>query len=160
MNVAQLAGNRAELEAAVHEALKTERDYLGDLINDYNTYFGKLVDLANAEQQLIDETEHCALYIDQRVLWIASTTPIGVDDVRLAGDGLWWLAGPEAWLGVGRTLAADAVRNPALSELGVGVFLAWIVLAAANSGPHPEDWREVVAGELLPLRADAGNRRC
>ena len=95
LNVAEQAGNRAELEAAVHEALKTERDYLDDLIDDHNTYFNKLVDLANAEQQLIDETERCGLYIDQRVLWIASTTPMSADDVRWAGDALWWLAGPD-----------------------------------------------------------------
>ena len=126
LSLAQRAGDRAELEAAVHEALKTERDYLKDLINDHDTYFAKLVDLVVAEHQLIDETESCALYIDQRVLWIASTTPISIDDVRAAGDGLWWLAGPEAWLGAGRTLAADAVRNPAISSLALCVFLAWL----------------------------------
>ncbi len=126
LSLAQRAGDRAELEAAVHEALKTERDYLKDLINDHDTYFAKLVDLVVAEHQLIDETEKLRLYIDQRVLWIASTTPISIDNMRAAGDGLWWLAGPEAWLGAGRTLAADAVRNPAISSLALCVFLAWL----------------------------------
>ncbi len=157
LNVAQQAGNRAELEAAVREALKTERDYLDALITDHNTYFDKLVDLANAEQQLVDETERCARYIDERVLWIASADAAQLDDVRWAGDALWWLAGPEAWLDVGADAGGRRRAEPGHFRPGIVRLSRLVVLAAAVPRPHPGDRREGVAGKLLPLPADAGS---
>ena len=72
---------------------------------------------------MIEETGRCQQYIDERVLWIASAAPLGVADVRPANEAFWWLAGPTAWLDLGRTLATDAARNPALSMLAFCVFL-------------------------------------
>ncbi len=57
------------------------------------------------------------------MLWIASAAPLGVDDVAAANGAIWWLAGPSAWLDLGRTLANDACRNPILSALALCVFL-------------------------------------
>jgi len=124
LNWAQDQVHRADLEAAVREALQAQREYLDSLIADHNTYFDKLVDLDNAERQLIEQTERCARYIDERVLWIGSATPLGAADIRPAGDALWWLAGPDACLDLGRTLAADASRNPVVPALAMCLFLA------------------------------------
>ena len=100
------------LESAVRELLKTEKEYLDALIGDHNSSFDKLVDLDNLEQQLIQETEACARYIDERVLWISSTPAIAFSDLRNAGDAVCWLARPEGWREVGRALASDMVGNP------------------------------------------------
>lgn len=126
LNAAQQGESQAELEKAVYQALKTKRDYLDALIGDKNTYLDKVADLATAEQQLIDETEYCARYIDERVLWIASSGPLGSGDVRNTVEAAWWLAGPEAWYDLGRTLLADAEKNPALLILAIAVFMALI----------------------------------
>ena len=119
----QQGGNRAESEVAVREALQTERDYLDALTRDHDTYYKKLADLTIAEKELIDQTETCARYIDERVLWIGSAAPLAIADVnnapaRRAGG---WL-GLSAWVDLGRTLAADAGRNPAISALALGLF--------------------------------------
>lgn len=113
---------REQLEPAVREALQTEKEYLDAVIADHNMYFDKLVDLDNVERQLIDESEQCARYVDERVLWIASGSPFDASDVRYAGEALWWIAGPAAWGEVGRTLLSDAARNPALPALAAFVF--------------------------------------
>lgn len=126
LNVAQYSGDPVELETAVREAVKTERDYLDVLISDHNAYFDKLLDLVAVEQQLIDETEKCALFIDERVLWIASAGPLSAADVRNASAALWWLARPDAGLDIGRTLVADVVGNPAISAFALLVFVVLI----------------------------------
>lgn len=110
-----------ELEAAVRSALGTEKEYLDALIGDYSSYFDKLVDLENAEQQLIDRTEEYAKYIDERVLWIRSATVFGREDLVAAKDALWWLAGPDAWQETAVLLVSDLRRNPA--SLGVAALL-------------------------------------
>jgi len=106
--------SRNELQAAVREALQTRIQYLSTLIADHNTYFDKLVDLDNAERQLLDGQEQFARYIDERVLWIASHWPLGAADVHHAADALCFLAGPDACREVALALWTDAVRSPAV----------------------------------------------
>jgi len=116
--------HRAELDAAIRDALKTESEYLDALIADYSAYYDKLVDLIGVEMQLIEEIEDCARFIDQRVLWIASASPLGSADLRAAGDAVGWLLGPAAWLDVGGTLTADALRNKTLWTVTLCLFAA------------------------------------
>ena len=111
-----------ELESAVRESLQTEKNYLDDLINDHNIYFNNLVNLDIAEGQLIKETEAFATYVDERVLWIASASAVSAVDVTHAGRVLWKIAGPDAWKEIGGALAMDAVQNPAVYLLAIGVF--------------------------------------
>jgi potassium-dependent mechanosensitive channel len=125
---AEQDGNRAELEAAVREALKTQAEYLKSLTADHEAYLGKLADLIMAEAELIAVTKECQQFIDERVLWIQSAGPLSLDDVRPGNDALWWLIGPKAWLDIGRTLFNDAGQNPATSVVAILGFLllfAW-----------------------------------
>ncbi len=119
----ETASSRGQLEIAVREALGTEREYLDALIADHTTYFDKLVDLDNAQRQLVAETERFGRYIDERVLWIGSAAPLSPLDARWAGDAAWWLMRPESLLELGRTLAADARSNPAIWAAALGLFL-------------------------------------
>lgn len=105
---------RLDLESAVREALETKRNYLDGLNNDYETYYDKLAKLKTAEQDLIDETEKCRQFIDERVLWIASATPLNTDEAIDSSKAFVWLAGPREWLDAGRTLYDDAWKQPIL----------------------------------------------
>jgi potassium-dependent mechanosensitive channel len=122
-SASQNEGSRAELEAAIRDSLNTQKGYLIALTGDYETYLTELGALIAAETTLIEETERCAQYIDERVLWIASAAPLSVNDVAPANEAFWWLAGPAAWLDLGRTLTADAGRNPVLSIFACCAFL-------------------------------------
>jgi potassium efflux system protein len=123
LNLRPQNSDRAGLEKTVREALKTKSEYLDAYIADHDTYFKKLGALTDAEQQLIEATENCAQYINQRVLWISSAAPLGSADLRSATDASWWLLGPGAWLDISRTLARDAVHN--LTRLLLSL-LAWV----------------------------------
>ena len=109
--------------ANVREILKTKTEYLNALNDDYTAYNDKLTDLIIAETKLMEETEKCAHFIDQRVLWINSSAPISTADLQRANQAFWWLVGPAAWADIGKTLAADAARNPALSVFVLGIFI-------------------------------------
>jgi potassium efflux system protein len=110
-----------ELEGAVRDSLQKEKNYLDDLIKDRDKYLNNLVNLDIAEGQLIKETEAFAAYVDERVLWIASASAVSAADVTHAGHVLWKIAGPDAWKEIGGALAMDAVQNPAVYLLAVGV---------------------------------------
>jgi len=118
------ADNR-HLEHAVREALEAKRNYLDGLNTDYETYYDILAKLKTDEQDLIDVTETCRRFIDERVLWIASAAPLNVADAAASGKAFAWLAGPRDWLDVGRTLADDAWAQPAA---WIAAFLVLLTL--------------------------------
>ena len=156
---AQQGGNPAELAKAVREALTTKRDYLDALRRNNEAYFNKLVNLDAAEQQLIDETDRCAVYIDERVLWIASTAPLGATDFRCAGDALLVAGRAGGLLDIGRTLAADAVRNPALFGPWPRCCSCCLVYWRRRFPRRVQEIGEKAArGSSSPLPADAGSR--
>jgi potassium efflux system protein len=116
----------ADLEAAVREALQTKRDYLDTLIAEHEKYYDKLDKLKTAAEKLIAETESCSLYIDQRVLWIASAEPISLADAAPAAHALLWLAGPRAGLELGGCLLGDIRANAAAWAAALAVFAALV----------------------------------
>ncbi|HLA85183.1 MAG TPA: mechanosensitive ion channel domain-containing protein [Thermoguttaceae bacterium] len=118
---------RWELEAAAREALETEKDYVDKQIVDLKSYFEKLVDLAVAEEQLTKEANEYAKYIDERVLWIHSTSALNISSAGQIAGAASWLSRPEAWLRMGSELASDAISRPIPAVVAVLVFgpLVW-----------------------------------
>jgi len=120
---------RQQVRAALVDLLQTQRRYLTDLYNDYDRYFNDLVEVSSDRQALAETVDAVAAYIDERVLWIRSTDPLGLDDVRSAGRALRWLLSPSRWAVVGQDLATDALQRPVATLLSIllavgGLFAA------------------------------------
>ncbi|MBN2473609.1 MAG: mechanosensitive ion channel [Pirellulales bacterium] len=118
--------DRDELEGLIRSALETEKEGLDALIADLNTYFDKLVDLDSAEQQLTEQTEQYDRYIDERVLWIRSTSVFGLSAVDNVAKAAVWLLAPDSWLGLLSGLALGARSDPLPVVLAVLVFAPWV----------------------------------
>ena len=118
---------RSELEEAVRNALETKRECLDGLIVDLSSYFDTLVDLDNAERRLAERAVQYANYIDERVLWIRSTSVFGVADVHDLAQAAFWLVEPEAWLQLAGGLLLDVRSNPLFAALALLLFgpLIW-----------------------------------
>jgi potassium efflux system protein len=110
------------VQSAVRELLETQRQYLDLLIRDYNTYFDKLVELDNAEQQLQARSAEFAQYVDERVLWIRSTSLWTLADVRHGADALAWLVQPGSWLSAAGALLDEVFTRPIPALLALLVF--------------------------------------
>jgi potassium efflux system protein len=102
---------RREVETAVRELLQARRGYLDALIGDYNTYLVKLVDLDNEERRLVAEIRHFRDYIDERVLWVRSTSVPHTGDVQHALRAIGWLAEPQNWVRAFRAARHTARSN-------------------------------------------------
>lgn len=120
--------NEYELEWAARRALETEKEYLDALIVDLNSYFDKLIDLDSAERQLTQQTEDYIEYIDERVLWIRSTSALDTASLHHVGQATVWLVSPKSWLDLINHLSADARKNlfRGASVLLVFGLLLWI----------------------------------
>ncbi|MBN1588432.1 MAG: hypothetical protein JW888_02860, partial [Pirellulales bacterium] len=115
-------GSQDELEDDIHKALETEKQYVGDLIVDLNTYFDRLIELDGDEQQLVTKANEYIKYIDERVLWIHSTSPFNLASFGHATEAATWFTRPNGWLRLGRSLLDDVQEHP------LPALLAFVIL--------------------------------
>lgn len=101
-----------ELTSVVRELLQTQKRYIDLLTQEYNKYFKILVELDNRERELIATSEEYQDYIDEHVLWIASTSELWNFEEWHLSLAATWLVSPQAWTGVLRSLGRDVAASP------------------------------------------------
>ena len=109
--------NEYELEWAARRALETEKEYLDALIVDLNSYFDKLIDLDNVERQLTKQAEDYIEYIDERVLWIRSTSVLNTASLSYLGQATAWLVSPPGMARSGDLPHRGCSKEPASRSL-------------------------------------------
>ncbi len=101
---------RQNLERLLRQLFETQRKYMDALIQDYETYFQKLVDFDAQQQELIARTKDLLDFIDERILWIPSGKAIQPELLSDGGNALAWLFGPKYWAQFGKGLRDAAGR--------------------------------------------------
>ena len=119
---------RERISLAARELLEARRKNLDELVKDYQTYFGKLVDLDVEARVLISRTDQVADYVSERILWIRSAPILRPSDASAAVQAGRWLLGPRAWAEVGKALRDDAIANPGLVGIGITAFVLLLAL--------------------------------
>ena len=94
-------------------------------------YAAVLNELDLVQVALITQTEQLADYIDERILWIRSTDPLGAADFSQAAAAAAWLAGPDGWGAACGALWADVLDGP------LRTILAAVLLGALFLGRRP-----------------------
>jgi potassium-dependent mechanosensitive channel len=109
--------------------LYTDRwNYYTALEHDYDTYFEKLASLIEKERTLAEESENIAHFIDERVLWIRSTTVLTHQDLSEMRKAFTWLFKPANGKEFLLTLWHAALAAPAKCIAGLLYILVWIFL--------------------------------
>jgi len=106
------AAQRADLKGTVRDLLESRYELLSDLVRRYDSYFGTLVDLARAQEQLIATVRDYAGFIDANILWFRSSAPLGPQDVPRALAAARWFLQPGNWAALLRAVASDAGAVP------------------------------------------------
>ncbi len=153
---------RQELIEALTAARAETKSKLESLTDAYPAYVAELRNLENLLTEKLALVEQFRDYIDQRVLWVRSTEPLGLGDLQIAAQAAWWLVQVDNWTGLGEALAADAAANPAITAIGVLLLGGLLVgqararkrLLAINqrvAGQYPGTFRDTVYAALLTL---------
>ncbi|MEM7452841.1 MAG: hypothetical protein AAF456_00670 [Planctomycetota bacterium] len=107
---------------------EAKRNYLNDLIADFDTYRGLLSDVANNHETLAARTWEAREYIDQHALWIQSSSPVSLNDVQPAMRGVAAFFAPAEWSKLGLELTDSLLHKPqrtalwVVSLLGLALF--------------------------------------
>lgn len=117
-----------DLNAMSLELLNARRQYLTDLIHDYESRLETQVELSTLEKSLIAEVNTFREYIDQRILWIRSANMAGVATLQATSTGLADLFSLSRWQDVLSRLFTTASENPLTSAAFGFLMLTLIVL--------------------------------
>ena len=111
--------DEAYITQMVSEMLVTTAELLGTLIRDHDDYIKLLGELEASQRDLIAQTEQSQAFIDERVLWIRSSEPIGATHFTQAWSELQDLTHPEEWAAVSIAIKDRVAQRPLLAVLAV-----------------------------------------
>lgn len=118
----------AQLEPLVRDLVDARRKTLDAMLNDYDSYFAKLVDLDAHENQLIETTEEFTDFIAERVLFIRSGTFPTRASLRDGIDALAWFGNPGRWTELLRSLLSEFTRAPLQYVVGLAAFVFFLAI--------------------------------
>lgn len=120
------AEQRREIETELRNLIKEQHQLLDKLAEAYSSYLRALGDLDFIQRRLVDTAQLYAAFLDERLLWIPSATPLGSTTLRHLVLATGWILSPPAWAQVGHTLILDVQRTPVLTVialLGLGILM-------------------------------------
>jgi len=143
------------------EALLAERQaLLGKLADTYGNLARQLTALRRDEQQLAEVGQQLTMLLNERLLWTASTTPVGMAWLNQGREASDWLLAPENWAQGGPDLLAAAAEAPVLAAsallgfaglLGIRRQLRWqaISISKGIGDPHRDSFGHTLAMLLI-----------
>ncbi|MHC4648450.1 MAG: hypothetical protein ACYTBJ_23575, partial [Planctomycetota bacterium] len=112
---------RQKIEPEIRELLETKRLLLKALVDEYEDYLGNLADLDVKERQLVANVHEYASFIDENILWVKSTRPLGISTLPRAWETVGWLAAPQNWYRLLKALGRDLKTS--LFQYAIAILL-------------------------------------
>ena len=134
---------RTAIETEVRDLLGLKREYLDSLDVDLTTYFDRLAELNEKQQQVVVVTTELTRFIDQHILWIQSADRLQMSDLDDVAAALAWMFSPSDWARIGRGLVTNA-----LSRWPVAIFTILVLAALVGARRRLRVWIRSVGGEL------------
>ncbi len=117
--------SKDDLSREITTLLDDRKELITTLDKNLNDYFDRLFELESTQEQVREAVADFGQYIDERVLWIRSSGPLSLADIRDSAKALQWLLDRDSWLGVWNGVVADFKTSFVLPTV---VWLAWLVL--------------------------------
>ncbi len=129
---AAVAGwSKEEIETKALELIEAQRTLLRGLVEDHDRTFDSLLKLDSSRRLLLVLTEEYLDFIDERILWIRSSSAVWREDPKQVVTGLSVILDPENWWDCIRMLGDDLNQRPELIALlvilviSLGIFNRW-----------------------------------
>ncbi len=98
---------RESIRSEAEKYLHIKRDNLKSIIDIYNTYFNKLIDLDVNETKLVTLVEQYDRFISEQIFWVRSSFAFSPESLKEAPSSLGWLVDSQNWLEVIKWLIED-----------------------------------------------------
>ena len=141
------AGENSDFEGMAYSLLSDRRQYLDELVADYDTCLTNLAELDVRAKKLTSTVVELRQYIDERVLWIRSSSPLDWSTIQRAGGQARSFASSAELQAMASVLRQDARLHQRL-YISMGTFLFVLLGIGIGFGP---------ASRLLPAKNSDGD---
>ncbi|MEM7704757.1 MAG: mechanosensitive ion channel domain-containing protein [Pseudomonadota bacterium] len=131
------------------ELLRNRRELLEQAARTYRTYIRLLGDLDSAQQQLLVSASAFRGFLDQNLIWIPNSKPVGPTTLGGLRQAVSWAASPTSWTQTARSAFTTLTGTP----LRVSVALL-IVLGLLALQPALKRWYRELNKRLGKLSSD------
>ncbi|MCA9265457.1 MAG: mechanosensitive ion channel, partial [Planctomycetales bacterium] len=102
-----------------------QQSVLQGLQLDYGAYLDTLVKLNVQEEAIVSTAEKFLAFIDKRILWIRSISPVGLTDIPATGISFRWIASQARWQSFLSSLVAWGREQSVQVFFTVFLFVFW-----------------------------------
>ena len=110
------------------EFVEKKRDYLDQLIVEYQSYGREVSEVSQSRKKLIDEINRTLGYIDEKALWIRSAEPVGLSDFVAVKHGIDQFFAADQWTELACTTQQHAIGRPYESAMATLFFLGMLIV--------------------------------
>lgn len=112
----------ASVRPDLEKLISIRRDVYVQLHDALAARISQLAELNGAERDLLNQTTQLGALLNSRLLWLPSSGPISSAWLGQVVSNFDWIANPEAWKDVGRTLVDRAADHPVPTIVAVLLF--------------------------------------
>ena len=95
-----------------NQLMETEKEYATDLMGMFDDNINKLFQLEAAHRTLIDTVDKARAFSDENALWVRSSKPIEINDLKRCQAGLQSVITSEQWQGLGDHTYSTFKKRP------------------------------------------------
>jgi len=118
---------RSELTPTLQKLIAARADALARLSEAYTLRIDQLAKINAAERELLNQAVQINALLNERLLWLPSSAPLGSAWLEQLRTSAAWLTQVDAWMSAGRTLGRRIATAPVLSLVVFGLFGAlWL----------------------------------
>jgi len=110
---------RMMIQAELRVLLSSQKEILNKLAMTYTTYLRTLGDFDFARQQMINQANKFATYLDENLLWVKSSDPVNPGYITGLFHSTQWLLSPLNWIALVKDTLTVAVQKPFLAFIGI-----------------------------------------
>jgi hypothetical protein len=120
---------KQQLEETAVRFAQTKRQYLDDLLNDYNRYRGLLEIQEVSRNELVAQIAENRKYIDEKALWVRNTNRISMADFNASINGVRAFFDPPGWSALGEDLVNRVASKPHEMALGACGLMVIVLMS-------------------------------
>ncbi|HPO14284.1 MAG TPA: mechanosensitive ion channel [Candidatus Hydrogenedentes bacterium] len=118
-----------DIQKRLSGLIKDQRELIDSIQRDCEAYLNIAFEINACQERLITQTRQFTDYINENILWIGATSPLGVNTLVETKDAVLWLVSPSAWIQLPELLKDDFLDDMELIVPALAVLLAWLVMS-------------------------------
>ncbi len=107
--------------------IQDQRDLIDAIQRDSEVYVNLAFEINACQERLIAQTRQFTGYINENILWIGATAPLGVNTLVETKDAVLWLVDPAEWRQLPRLLRNNLLSDMELTVPALAVLLTWLI---------------------------------